>query len=357
VESPRVANRTDFVVQPASQYGRDGERVVAIVKSTWQLRRGARALELAPPDARRPIRFADEPWGDPEASSIRYPADVAIDKPGTDVVVVGDAWAPGGDPAPHVDVRIAVGPLARTLRAHGPRTWLAEGEGVSDPQLVRRVPLRWELAAGGRDEGDDGAVVEDARNPLGRGVASHPSRLEGAPAPQIEDVAAPVTRADALPAPAGVGAVGRHWEPRRRHMGTYDAAWLDTRAPLPPVDEDPRFTLVAAPGLHAERPLAGGEAITLVHLSPRAPVLRCALPRVRVEIAFELRGQVVARREAPIDTAIVDLSGASDASDEGPLLVVELVHRAHVAAPRRKRDLVVRVRELPVDGAAAEVAT
>lgn len=353
MESPRVAHRTDFVIQPTSQYGRDGERVVAIVKSTWHLRRGARALELAPPDAQRPVRFADEPWGDPEASSIRYPADVAIDKPGTDVVVVADAWAPGGAAAPHVDVKVAVGPLARTLRAHGPRVWLDEGAHMSDATPTTRVPLRWELAAGGRDANDEGALVEDARNPLGSGVALHPSRLDGAPAPRIEDLAEPVTRADALPAPAGVGAVGRHWEPRRSHMGTYDAAWLDARAPLPPLDEDPRFALVAAPGLHAERPLAGGEAVTLVHVSPHAPVVRCALPRVRVEIAFELRGEVVARSEAPIDTVILDLT---DETPEGPLLVVELVHRAHVAAPRRKRDLVVRVRELPTAAAFAVTA-
>jgi hypothetical protein len=349
MESPRVANATDFVVFPASMYGQDGERVVAIVKSTWVLgpERKGRPPELvfAPREQQRGIRFADVHWGDPEATSLRYPADVAIDKPGTDVVVVADACAPGGVAAPHVDVKIAVGPLERMLRAHGPRAWSSRGTAISASTPASRVPLRWELAFGGRAEKEPGVFIEEPRNPVGRGIAVDRAKLEGAPAPQIEAVDRPIQSVEGAPEPVGVGAVGRHWEPRRSHMGTYDPKWLDTRAPLPPRDEDARFACFAAPGLHARTPLSGGEQVTLVNVSPRVASLGFSLPRFRVGIGFELKGQSIQVGEAPIDTVLFDLLPSDD---EAPALVVEIIRRAHVVAPRRKRDLTIRVRELPV---------
>lgn len=362
MESPRVANATDFVVHPASLYGHDGERVVAIVKSTWVLhaegkgsekKRRSPELVFAPRELARGIRFADIHWGDPAATSIRFPADLAIDKPGTDVVIVADACAPGGTPAPHIDVKVAVGPLERMLRAHGPRAWSSKGTAVGAATPAARVPLRWELAFGGRDEVELGVFIEEPRNPVGRGIVADRAKLEGAPAPQIEAVELPIRSVESPTEPVGVGAVGRHWEPRRSHMGTYDPAWLDTRAPLPPKDEDPRYAVFGAPGLHAKTPLRGGEAVTLVNLSPRAPTLRFSLPRYRVGVAFEVKGQVVQASEVPIDTVIFDLLPAGD---DPPVVVVELIHRAHVLAPRRKRDMVVRVRELAAFAIADEAS-
>ena len=47
------------------------------------------------------VRLVDEPW-EPEAekSSIRYPSDLFLRKPSTDVVVVGSAVAPGSPVLP-----------------------------------------------------------------------------------------------------------------------------------------------------------------------------------------------------------------------------------------------------------------
>ncbi len=357
MESPRVANATDFVVFPTSLYGQDGERVVAIVKSTWVLgpeRKGRpRELVFAPRELQRGVRFADVPWGDPATSSIRYPADLAIDKPGTDVVIVADACAPGGRPEPHIDVKIEVGPLERMVRAHGPRAWSSKGTAVGASTATPRVPLRWELAFGGRDEVELGVFIEEPRNPVGRGVVADRAKLEGAPAPQIEAVELPIRSVEDSPVPVGIGALGRHWEPRRSHMGTYDPAWLDTRAPLLPKDEDPRYALFAAPGLHERTPLRGGESVTLVNLSPRASLLHFSLPRYRVGVAFEVKGQVLQAAEVPIDTVLIDLLAPGH---DAPVVVVELVHRAHVLAPRRKRDMVVRVRELAVAAIADEAS-
>lgn len=344
MDAPRVVNRTDFVVQPVPAYGRDGEQMVAIVKSTWVLGTGRRAgeLVLAPADLQRGVRFADVPWGDPASSSVRLPADNALEKEGTDVVVVADACAPDETPRSHVDVKIVAGPLERMLRAHGPRAWVGAGEGVTAAKPTVRVPLRWELALGGRDEADLADIREEPRNPVGRGVARDPATLAGKPAPQIEAIDAPVTRADEDLPPAGVGAIAPHWMPRRAHAGTHDRAWLDRRAPLPPLDRDVRWDSCAAPGLHASRAFRGGERVTLVHLSEWQRSIGFALPLVRLEIAFERGDAVVLRAVPPIDTVVLDLA---EGTEEVPI-VVELTWRAAIAAPRRRRDLVVRVREV-----------
>lgn len=349
MDAPRVVNRTDFVVQPVPAYGRDGEQIVAIVKSTWVLGTGRHAgeLVLAPAELRRGIRHADVPWGDPAASSVRLPADNALEKAGTDVVVVADACAPDDTPRPHIDVKVVAGPLERTLRAHGPRAWIGAGEGVTAARPTLRVPLRWELARGGRDEEDLADIREEPRNPVGRGVARDPATLAGQPAPQIEAIDAAMTRADDDAPPAGVGAIAPHWMPRRGHAGTYDRAWLDRRAPLPPLDQDPRWWGCAAPGLHASGAFRGGERVTLVHLSEWQRSIGFGLPVVRLEIVFERRGEVALRAEPPIDTVVLDLI---DGTEETPL-IVELTWRAAIAAPRRRRDLVLRVREVPAAAA------
>src|SRR5690606_15777708 len=113
---------------------------------------------------------------------------------------------------------------------------------------------------------------------------------------------------------------------------------------------DPRCACFAAPGLHSRAALRGGEAVTLVNLSPREPVVKLSLPLLRTEIVFEHRDEIVHRATPPFDTVILDLLAEGDPA---PVLVVELLQRAHVAAPRRKRDLVIRVRELVAPASAA----
>ena len=47
MDQPPVDNETDFVVHPQPLIGASGEMLVAIVKGTWHLPRGASHLELA----------------------------------------------------------------------------------------------------------------------------------------------------------------------------------------------------------------------------------------------------------------------------------------------------------------------
>src|SRR4051812_8769190 len=119
MDAPRLDNKTDFVATPLLLLAKDGERLVLIVKATFARRQGESELALSPRPERRQIRGADVPWGDPEKSSIKYPSDLCIEKPGTDVIVVANAHAPDGKAVPWFDAGVRVGPLEKTVRVFG----------------------------------------------------------------------------------------------------------------------------------------------------------------------------------------------------------------------------------------------
>src|SRR5689334_7670844 len=142
MDAPGLDNKTEFATNPLLLLGRDGERLVVIVKATFVWARGARALELAARGEQRGIRGADVPWGEPEKSSIKYPSDLCIMKPGTDVIVVAAAHAPGGAAVPWFDAGVRVGSLEKTIRVFGLRVWAANGTGLSAPRPTTGVEVR-----------------------------------------------------------------------------------------------------------------------------------------------------------------------------------------------------------------------
>lgn len=135
-------------------------------------------------------------------------------------------------------------------------------------------------------------------------------------------------------------------------MGTYDAAWLEERAPLLPLDHDDRTNLCATPGLTATPPLAGGEPVALTHLTPGGGAVAFRLPRIGVSVTLAVRPEHGAsatgreprprRTEAPaLDTVLIDTLSVP----EGAVAVVELVWRAVFPHPKRLKDAVITVTE------------
>lgn len=255
-----------------------------------------------------PIVPADEYRGDPAASSLRRAGELHPAKPATDVVLLGSAHSPGGRPVERLDVRLTVGPLAKTVRVHGDRRWIGGVTGLtpSRPRPFDRLPLTWERAFGGALPTAGGGLAGEPRNPCGVG---HPAgrprrRLIGTPLPNLDDSARPLRTAGEAPAPAGFGFVAPAWQPRLGYAGTYDETWQRERAPYLPADFDRRFFNTAAPGLSAPGFLRGGEPVRLENASPRGP-LAFRLPRCEIEVAIRL-GSTVERPPVHLETVLLE---------------------------------------------------
>jgi hypothetical protein len=340
---PRLDNRTDFVVFPHILVDRDGDKLVTMVKATFEcasLQGGE--LELAPRKRRRGLRMKDFPWSDKEPTPIAYPADVCIRKAATDVVFVARAHAPGGIPVPTFDAYAQVASLRKAIKIFGLRVWEVDGNGLPPARPIAELEVRYDYAWGGFDDSDPKKLVEEARNPQGMGCVRDSSVLSDKPAPQIEDPAAPIRTWKTRPPPAGLGPIGRHWQPRRGFAGTFDAAWKEKRSPLLPADFDDRYNQCASPGLMADPPLLGGEEVKLLNLVRGGGPTLFTLPRVGVEIEFRPKDGEPQSFRPPIDTVLVDLMGFIP---EQPI-AVEMVWRASIRAPRYVDQASVVVREV-----------
>jgi hypothetical protein len=320
-------NKTPFVGTVVVALDPEGiESMYTIVKGTFDLSRTPQPVE-----EQAPIVAADEFHDDPLTSSIRLSSDVSLMKPGTDVVVMGNAHAPYHRPTTAMDVRVQVGALDKTVRVTGDRRWeqSAAGYSATAPEPFTLMPLVWERAFGGRDETPRGLVV-DGRNPVGTGFRdpSGESAIDGIPLPNIENPNELISAWKQRPTPACFAPVSRHWEPRRFYAGTYDEQWEQQRAPVLPTDFDPRYFHFAPDGLVSPTPLVGGETVRIWGMAPDR-VIELVLPTLRPEVVYRFES---GREPRPtvLDTVIIQ-------PDAGRL---QMVWRA--VLPTDKRTLQVR---------------
>jgi hypothetical protein len=299
----QLENRSPF---PAALYtltepsGFDS--VYTVIKGTFVL-----SKLPAPADEQLPVVLIDEFHGDAGESSISVPSEISLDKPGTDVLLIGNAYAPRGRPTTQVDVTLAVGPVRKTVRVFGDREWQHAGVGYKPSAVAPfdSMPLTWERAYGGVDR--SGAELRaESRNPVGAGfrASENGEQLESLRLPNLEDPGEPITSWKQRPSPACFAPVAPHWEPRRSYAGTYDETWQRNRAPFLPEDFDPRFFQLAPPGLVATPHLEGGESLEFGGAHP-AGTLRSALPAARPAVTFQVDGQVQ-ERPPRLDTVIIE---------------------------------------------------
>ncbi len=306
----------------------DGAAIaIAVIKEKFAIDRHNRVLRTGGAET----RLIDVPWDEdaPEISSTKYPSDIALQKPGTDVVVVGAAMAPYREPRRELDVLIRVGALEKALRVFGQRLWYrgAIGMTLTAPEPFEAVALKWELAFGGADFTEGKPPIEEPRNPVGRGVVRDTATLVHAPAPQIEDPFDLITGPKSRPRPAGVGPIARHWSPRRELLGTCDEQWLKERVPLLPIDLDRRFFHVAPPELTTREPLRGGERVQVLHMNDQGP-LDFVLPEIHFFVGSKRNGQWTEHRSY-LDTVLLEPNARA----------LEMTWRAIVRLPRRAHEL------------------
>jgi hypothetical protein len=266
-------------------------------------------------DEQHPPPQEDTYWGEPGASSLRHEGQSAYTRRGTDVHVSGHAWAPEGRPITSMQLGVRVGACTRSALVFGDRFWWGDlvGLAMSKPLPFRSIPVVYERSFGGVAKQSSRRSDFCAHNPVGRGVYGSRAEAKDQPLPNFETIEAPITDVSSRPDPVGFGPIGRHWQPRAAWAGTYDDVWLETRAPLWPLDLDERFFSSAAPGLTAPGELRGGEPVILSGWSPDGD-LRLALPTVRLLATSELE-QGIDRRRMILDVIRIE-------PDEGTLTMI-----------------------------------
>jgi hypothetical protein len=280
------------------------DTIYVVVKATFDIGDGLRISEIQVP----PVA-ADEYWGDPTDSSLKYCSEVHLEKPATDIALVGQAWAPEGKRATQLDVSVTVADRKKTVRVFGDRRWHIGmlTTSVTKPEPFESVPIVYERAYGGRHiEAEKQIELAEERNPVGCGFRGKRNLLDavGQSVPNVEDPDKPITKYGAKAPPAGFGFIAPHWLPRREFAGTYDEQWEKSRAPYLPEDFQSRFFNAAHTDLTGSRHLEGGEPVRVVNASPRGTI-QFTLPECRILAEVRVAGRVESPR-MNLETVLIE---------------------------------------------------
>ncbi len=305
-----ISNQTPF----AADYGwlRDvaGNKIwLVVVKAAFDIQPDGRCRLAAKND---PVRQIAQPYGEFGETSLQYESDLSWLKPATDILVRGDAIAPGDRRVKSVDVALRAGSIHKRLRVTGDRIWERHvlGLKISDPQPFERMPITYERAYGGWDRSSPDPQNHrlDDRNPVGTGFAVRAETCDGMRLPNVEHPADLISGWKDRPAPAGFNAIDCAWSPRRQLAGTYDEQWQRTRFPLWAADFDPRYGNCAPRDQQADGHLVGGEHVEVSGMSA-AGLLAFDIPRVRIGFRTRFCSERV-DHEGQLCTVIIEPNNA-----------------------------------------------
>lgn len=234
-----------------------------ICKGTFDLLPGQAVLSADQED----INEHDNYWDDDPARSLYSPSDVAPFKPRCDVLLVGHAFAPKGEPVKSLTARMTVGEISKAIEVYGERAWTSNGL-LRETARFSKMPLRYERAGGGPMTWNPVGVRADVRSEGG---------LITVPNLQVPGIF--LAEPGQFLEPVGFGPIAPTWPPRRHRLGHHAASWNDTnwrKEPIP-ADVDTGFWN-SAPRDQQTVVLRANERIVLEHLHPEHPELTTVLP-------------------------------------------------------------------------------
>jgi hypothetical protein len=280
----------------------------------WQQRPGSwvktvickGTFDLVPGEARL-AAFQEEPndhdnyWDDDPARSLYSPSDIVPFKTRCDVLLVGHAFAPQGEPVRSLVARLRVGEINKAIEVFGERLWTRD-KGVREGARFAKMPLRYERASGG----------PMSWNPVGVRTDLRPDASTLVPIPNLLATGTRLTEPGIFLEPIGFGPIAPTWPPRRHRLGQYAGTFNDQslrRDPLPP-DMDPGFWN-SAPRDQQPGNIRSNERISLEHLHPEHARLATALPGLYPRAFVEKSG--AAPQELPLtcDTLWIDTDRAT----------------------------------------------
>lgn len=285
------------------------ELLVVVVKGTFRIpAQSGEPLRLH--DEQVPLVMSDVFFGEPGLSAPRYEVDFAPRKPRCDVLLNATAYAPDGRPATRTTVGVGIGSWSKSFDVVGDRVWEAGlgGIGASVATPFLQMPITYDRAFGGFDNKSEDPAdhVAYMPNPSGRGFHKHLRNewVDGSPLPNTEQTGQPVTWVQGNYKPMSFGAIGRHWDPRYRYAGTYDAQWLAETFPFLPADFDEQYHQAAPLDQQLPKPI-GEQLVRLINLTPDG-TREFVLPHFEAPIhVFPKRGE----REdlvAQADTIVIE---------------------------------------------------
>lgn len=294
-------NLTPFITDYVLTRNKEGQNIlIGILKVSFDFDHEG-VLTIASRQRMVPVIRADEHYGNPETTSVRYPSDIVPEKDGTDIIINGHAY---GNDQKQVACGFSLGKLKKILRVSGHRVWnrILRFHKITGPFPFYKIPLTYENAFGGRYEDKKGDHVFEY-NPVGKGFgAKHFERLQ---LPNVEYVDCSIKLVSHQPKPAGLGAVSATWKQRRILAGTFDETWKTERFPLTPLDMNPRF-YNAVPDDQIFRPkLKGHEKLTLYNLNRSNPALTLTIPKHSFICTARIKQETIPR-PMEIDTCLIE---------------------------------------------------
>jgi hypothetical protein len=263
-----------------------------VVKATFDLVPGKAVLS----SAQEAINALDSYWNDDDTRSVSAPSDLAPFKPRADVILVGEAFTPSGNPVRSVVARLMVGSIEKAVEIHSDRFYNSDGElGEGDP--FTRMSLRYERAAGGMH----------TTNPVG---IDHEGERDRFGRRAIPNMVKPGTVPDPKTAiePIGLGPIAAKWSTRRVLLGRHAHDWSDTdwtSSPLP-TDIDGAY-FQSAPIDQRLDELHDNERIVLENLHPDDARIVCHLPGLH-PVAYVESESGVRELSLRADTLWIDTS-------------------------------------------------
>lgn len=246
-----------------------------VVKATFQLQPGQAALAAS----QEPIGEEDSHWDDDPGRSLYAASDLEPLKPRVDVVLVGSAFAPQGQPVRSLLARLQIGEIDKTIEVHLDRVFSPEGARIEGSPFAR-MSLSYERAAGGQETANPIGVRVDARDAYGR------IKL-----PNLQPPGAASASPGAVVPPVGFGPIPPTWPQRWAKLGRHAASFGPSflRAAALPDDLDRSF-FNAAPADQQLAELPEDGRLVLWNLHPQIPRLVTQLPAIRPRATLEGRG-------------------------------------------------------------------
>lgn len=267
-----------------------------VCRATYRLAPGVSSLHEEPEDPCDRDRHVED---DPERS-LSHASDLVPFKARPEVLLVGRAFAPGGQPVRALVVRMAVGRIDKSIKVFGERYWSKDGKVVQAGSFSS-MPLVYERAAGGPDTWNPVGLPLDAR--------FDPAKARRVALPNLQPPGMQLVRFGDFVPPICFGPLSPTWEIRAQQLGRHRGALLAPGWRERPLPEDlkPEYFNAAVEDQRLDH-LASDQRIVLQNLHADHAKLVTKLPGVHPKVFVEAEGGRAQPEEVEVrcDTLSID---------------------------------------------------